>query len=562
MNSSIDFTALQQQLEEFRISVPEILKRSQLTHELAKDIEATLSVTESQFTLAVAGQMKVGKSTLINAMIGADLAIPGVNETTATVNWFLHGSEEKAKYFRAYWNDAQNSSEDFALTEKDQWLGNSERAAKTRFLEFYSPAEFLRKVRVVDTPGTGSTIESHSEASKGFLLSPGKGAGKAERDSLFFGGLADCICYVLPSVIRLNDNQFLGKFASETRLPQSSPYNSVGLLHTWEKIEDPAPWKVAIRQADTAFRALHTYVCKVIPVSGPLARACQKCPALFWDDVIECIRGTAEDSFEVMFDEESFYADSIDCSFTPRQRRQLFLDSGLPWRCFYVTLLYAKTNGVSSGEELQKAIRKLSGIDELLEFLERRFFDRSRLIHASTLLSRALRITELARGRIRDRLSDVGVNQTIARQALGEIGSNDKMPKAKALIERNLTTLTKEAEQLTLIQRDLEAHTASIRRSFESFELDCRALQMIDNNPELFDRAETLEIMRLLGAYGTSVAERLGAKVSDKLGEMLQDRFEYWFIRRGKETGDRRFVIDQIVTRIESVLADVVASQS
>ena len=41
-------------------------------------------------------------------------------------------------------------------------------------------------------------------------------------------------------------------------------------------------------------------------------------------------------------------------------------------------------------------VREISGIDRVLDFLERRFFDRSRLIRSSAVLCRALRITDRA----------------------------------------------------------------------------------------------------------------------------------------------------------------------
>ena len=287
---NLEFQELQDRLQTFSESVPGILRRSKLTDELAAEIERMLpsskaALSEEHFTLAVAGQMRVGKSTLINAMIGADLAIPGVTETTATVNWLRHGTEEQAAQFRVVWNDAAGSSDLVDIADKLNWSGSSDLAARTRYLEFFSPAEFLRKVHVVDTPGTRSTLESHESAARGFLLAEGK----AEKDSLYYGGITDCVAYVLPPVTRQNDSEVLGQFASGSRMSQSTPFNSVGLLHKWETIEHGTPWvEGGCVQAAVARRFSAIEAVRVRRFPGQrTVRAALRCPGppTFWDDV-------------------------------------------------------------------------------------------------------------------------------------------------------------------------------------------------------------------------------------------------------------------------------------
>jgi predicted GTPase len=45
----------------------------------------------SPCVLAVAGKVKAGKSFLVNALLGVDLAMTGTTETTATINIFKKG---------------------------------------------------------------------------------------------------------------------------------------------------------------------------------------------------------------------------------------------------------------------------------------------------------------------------------------------------------------------------------------------------------------------------------------------------------------------------------------
>lgn len=546
-----DLDALNAQLRHFSAQTPQILRRLKFIEEFAPEIERSLAIAEAPFTLAVVGQMRVGKSTLINALVGAELAIPGVTETTATVNWFRHGTPEQAGKFRVVWNDLADSSDEYDLADKHQWSGNSELAARTRFLEFFSTAEFLKKVHVVDTPGTRSTLRSHEDAARGFLLAEGR----AERDSLFYGGVADCIVYVLPPVTHQNDSELLGQFTSQRRLPQSTPYNSVGVLHKWETLEHPAPWNEAVEQTRRAFQALKAYVCDVIPVSGPLARACQLCSPSFWDDVLRLVRGTSGDTLETLTMQESWFTrPEPDCTVTMEERKRMRISSHLAWPCFKTVLLLAASRSFRDGAEMRQALREISGIDRLLEFLERRFFDRSRLIRASNVLNRALGVTEAARGRLRNRLADLTLGQDLGQQALAEFPATSAFPKARAYIEQRLAESRREHDQVSSALRDLEVQAASVRESFLHFEQDCKSVQYLDDHADQFDHAEVVEILTLLGAYGAGVTERLGAADGEFDVEALHDRLDRWLVRRHEAKDERRFVLNQVVSHLEDAI--------
>ena len=105
-----DFTRL---IERYATELPGILASHYKTAHLAPDMGRLLQVAETPFTLAVVGQMRAGKSSLLNALIGSDLAVVGVNETTATINWFKYGQGDKTQRFCVSWKD--RPAEDFEL---------------------------------------------------------------------------------------------------------------------------------------------------------------------------------------------------------------------------------------------------------------------------------------------------------------------------------------------------------------------------------------------------------------------------------------------------------------
>ncbi|MGC4004798.1 MAG: hypothetical protein QM811_17460 [Pirellulales bacterium] len=329
------------------------------------------------------------------------------------------------------------------------------------------------------------------------------------------------------------------------------------MLHKWESIQTPTPWVTAEKQAQTAFQALRSYVSEVIPVSGPLGRASRELPLDFWNDILDLNRGTTDYAFEAIISDHDEFARPepvTECSFSEARRTTLFDSSRLPWESFRAILLLVRSRPFADAGELAKAVREMSGIDRLLELLERRFFDRSRLIHASTVLNRALRVTDVACGRIRDRRGELDDARNMGRQAVEELGSNEHFPKARALVERHLAMVSDEAQRLEAVQRDLELCVGGVREAFEAFQLDSRAVRIIDDRPELFADADKLEILRLLGVYGMATSSRIGGGDPESSSDAIYDRLDEWLIRRERLDGDARFVVDQVVARLEEIL--------
>ncbi|HEY4589129.1 MAG TPA: dynamin family protein [Thermoanaerobaculia bacterium] len=91
------------------------------------------------FLLVVAGEFNSGKSSFINALLGERVLPEGVTPTTDRINVLRHGSAE------------------------------GERALQAFLLERTHPAELLRELEVVDTPGTNAIIRGHEELTRNFV---------------------------------------------------------------------------------------------------------------------------------------------------------------------------------------------------------------------------------------------------------------------------------------------------------------------------------------------------------------------------------------------------------
>lgn len=116
--------------------------------------------------VAVMGEFNAGKSSLVNALAGADVAPVGVTPTTATINVLRYGSGGgRVSYRDGTMRDLGPASVGPFLGE----LGDAE-AATIRQVEIFAPVESLRRVEIVDTPGLNSLRAEHEKVARDFLI--------------------------------------------------------------------------------------------------------------------------------------------------------------------------------------------------------------------------------------------------------------------------------------------------------------------------------------------------------------------------------------------------------
>jgi small GTP-binding protein len=130
---------------------------------------------EGRFHLAVLGQVKRGKSTLINALLGEDVLPSSVVPLTAIPTFIRYGTE---KGIRVRYNDRRpdavftgepalrlNALLRGFVTEEE----NPRNQKGVLHVEITHPAPVLRDVVLIDTPGIGSTYRHNTEATMNFL---------------------------------------------------------------------------------------------------------------------------------------------------------------------------------------------------------------------------------------------------------------------------------------------------------------------------------------------------------------------------------------------------------
>jgi predicted GTPase len=136
---------------------------------IAHEVRTLSDFLRKRFTLAVVGQFKRGKSSLMNAIMGRDILPTGVLPLTSAITVLRYGPREKLTIFSegvSYPREVPVSKIAEYVTEKGN-PGNAKKVNRA-FLEL--PVQFLRRgLEFVDTPGIGSAIEANTATTYDFL---------------------------------------------------------------------------------------------------------------------------------------------------------------------------------------------------------------------------------------------------------------------------------------------------------------------------------------------------------------------------------------------------------
>lgn len=107
--------------------------------------------------LAFLGEFNAGKSTLVNAFLGADVAPTGILPTTATLNVLRGGAERLVRVVR---KDGTTREGEHAAVRALLAEAEAEGAIVDR-VEITLPSELLERVWILDTPGSNAPNPEH-----------------------------------------------------------------------------------------------------------------------------------------------------------------------------------------------------------------------------------------------------------------------------------------------------------------------------------------------------------------------------------------------------------------
>jgi GTPase SAR1 family protein len=173
---SYDFTYLRQEFleiindfsEELRLEKFQNAVGKKLFKQIQTQINQILNRLDEDFVLVVIGDFKRGKSTLINALLGEIIVTTDVLPETVTINHIKYGSELKINVYLTNGGQVQLDKEELKSEQLNQILAQLPQPVSHLSIE--APNEWLRGLRLVDTPGTGDIFKRFDRQIHAYLL--------------------------------------------------------------------------------------------------------------------------------------------------------------------------------------------------------------------------------------------------------------------------------------------------------------------------------------------------------------------------------------------------------
>ena len=323
--------------------------------------------------VAIAGKVKAGKSTLLNALIGDELAPTDAGECTKIVAWYTNGNTYRATLFPSGGEPRQTPfSREHGAIEVD--LQGIDPGDIDRIVVEW-PSASLAAMTLIDTPGLASVSEEISKRTEDFL------ALENDRDTP-----ADAVLYLMRHFHR-SDARFLEAFHAE-ELAHPSPVNAIAILSRADELGSGRPDAL-----DSAHRVAGRYrgdarirrLCQtVLPVAGLLAQSGATLREAEYQALTAIAALPPERLGLLLASADRFMADDPELPLSQVERADLVRRLGLFGVGLAVQLINA--GEAADSDTLSTALVERSGVEELRRVLMTQFAARRELLKARAAL--------------------------------------------------------------------------------------------------------------------------------------------------------------------------------
>ncbi|MDR6415004.1 dynamin family protein [Pseudarthrobacter sulfonivorans] len=321
--------------------------------------------------IAVAGMVKAGKSTLLNAIIGEEIAPTDTGECTRIVTWYRFAHTPRITL-----HSVAGGSRLLPLKRANGRLVfdlGRDRAEDVERLVVEWPSESLRNVTLIDTPGIASLSEDVSARSVSFLT-------PADSPSE-----ADAVVYLMRHM-HAADLRFLESF-KDTEAGRSGTVNALAVLSRADEI-GAGRIDSLLSAGDIAERyrrdpSLRKLALGVVPVAGLLAQSARSMRQSDYESLALLSAMDRPDRERLLLSADRFLRAAVPEGLTAEAREQLLARFGLFGIRLGVVLIRA---GFTDPTPLAHELARRSGLDPLLTMLEGQFHARADALKARTAL--------------------------------------------------------------------------------------------------------------------------------------------------------------------------------
>jgi GTPase SAR1 family protein len=453
--------------------------------------------------VALAGLVKAGKSTLVNALLGQRLVATGAEETTFNVNWLSHGDAPTLEIdfkdgagrlpeTRRFRTVLELAAELDMLTRRgsgDAALLRSIRHVRARY-----PHTLLKVFELIDTPGLESVYGTDAANTRDFLRMRDQERTAVTRAE---SSAADAVLYLFKGNLGAAD-LFSVDELKDPALARSTPLNTLGVLTMadtfWPAADDPlATAAQVIRNRHSNLPQLARTFYTILPVAGECALGA----ATLTDAETATLRALADASSEQVryfLRDHKRFCGREEPGLPDLEARKAVWDRLGRWGVWKARELIG--HGIADRATLTDRLEEASGVRELRRMLVSHFGLRSQVLQVHRACQEVIHACGLER-----------TNRNV---------------KHKQLADR----LAADFERLYLEEP-----------AFDSL----RLLGRLYEGQLVLTSEERLDLLAMTGERGASDADRLGSAdgVSrDELREIATRKRRYWHIRAGDLLGE------------------------
>jgi hypothetical protein len=322
--------------------------------------------------VAIAGRVKAGKSTLLNALVGERLAPTDAGECTRIVTWFRDGHTYRVDVYPVDGpaRQARFSRDDGAL---DVDLGGLPPARIER-IDVTWPSQELRRGTLIDTPGIGSLTEHVSRRTWELLAVDDDGAP------------ADAVLYLMKH-LHVDDMEFLRAF-HDTEVSRPNPVNAIGVLSRADEIGVGRLDSMAsARRICTRLNhdpRVRRVVQTVVPLAGLLAETAATVTQTEFAHLGQVAALAPAEVEDLLVSADRFLVERPELRLTDLERETLLARFGV----FGVRLasVLIRQGVTTTATTLAHELTKRSGLEGLQEVLRTLFFDRRDVLKTRSAL--------------------------------------------------------------------------------------------------------------------------------------------------------------------------------
>ncbi len=325
---------------------------------------------DEPLTVAIAGKVKAGKSTLLNALIGMRIAPTGTGETTRIVTWYRHGPRYE---IHAELHDGSRRRLPFERTASELEIDlDGLDANDIRRLDVAWPTPSLVDLTLIDTPGVDSINDDVSARTRRFLT-------EEDRTTV------DAVVYLLRHTHE-TDLRLLEAFHDDS-INRPDPVNTIAVLSRSDEIAggrlDSMASARRISRRYTDRGELRRLVQAVVPVAGLLGETARTLTQAEFDDLGRLAEVPARDVERSLLSVDRFVAADptvVDAA----ARAELLRRFGL----FGVKLStnLVRRGVADSAEAIAEVLADRSGLTELRDVLDRLLRSRADVLKARTAI--------------------------------------------------------------------------------------------------------------------------------------------------------------------------------